>query len=69
MLLGICERQVRRDKDYLLNIETPGFEYHGRGYNQQSFRILWEFRRLVNERGRAEARLIILDELEKMETE
>lgn len=66
LILGISTRQVHRDKDYLIFIGCPSFEYYGRGYNQQSFRILWEFRRLCNERGRKEARLKILEELEKL---
>lgn len=66
LILGICPRQVHRDKNYLLLINCPNFEYYGRGYSQQSFRILWEFRRLINQRGRAEARLKILEELEKL---
>ena len=67
LILGISSRQVHRDKDYLLLINCPKFEYYGRGYNQQSFRILREFRRLCNERGRKEARLKILEELTKIE--
>lgn len=69
MRLGISRRQLDRDRDVVLALQIPGFQFLGRGYNHQSFRILWEFRLLVQQRGRAEAIATITRHMEAIDNE
>lgn len=51
--LAISERQLRRDKGVLRELEIA--EFPRGGCERESFKVLWEFRELVGERGRAAA--------------
>lgn len=56
-LLNISDAQLRRDQLVLLNLETAGFDYqpYDEGFTRDSLLALWEFRKLIQLKGRNRA--------------
>jgi hypothetical protein len=64
-LLDICGRQLRRDLSVLQKLEPPGFSYESRkGFWRDTVQVLWEFRQITKDYGRAIAISIINEHME-----
>ncbi|MBD2001900.1 MULTISPECIES: hypothetical protein [Cyanophyceae] len=56
-LLNISDAQLRRDQSVLLELKTTGFDYKrcDKGFTRDSLLALWEFRKLIQLKGRSRA--------------
>ena len=55
--LNLSDAQLRRDQAVLLTLKTPGFDYkpYEEGFSRDSLITLWQFRQLIQCKGRRRA--------------
>lgn len=70
-LLNLSDAQLRRDQAVLLTLETPGFDYqpYDEGFSKEALLALWQFRQLIQLKGRRRAIAEINQVMEKYNNE
>lgn len=54
-ILGVHPSQVRRDRSILEELCLISYNFRSNGFTREAFEMLWQFRKLVKERGRRHA--------------